>query len=201
MSDETEVKYKVDRFDRVRRALRALGAEYRATAVQTDSYFDTPDGSLLKADKGLRLRQVRYLRHARGRRDDRAQLTFKGPARRTRTVKIRREVQTHVDCPEAIGEILRCCGLSRVLVIQKRRATYRLGRCTVELDELPMLGRFVEIEGPRAGTVHAAAAKLKLPGEPITDHYIRLLMRRCRRVGRGCLAVTFDHCTPRCPHR
>ena len=201
MSDEIEVKYKGAGFARVRRALRGLGAAHQATVVQTDSYFDTPDGAMRRADEGLRLRRLRYLRRGRDRSGERAQLTFKGPTRRTARVKIRREVQTHVDCPAAIEEILRRFGLAPVLVVQKRRASYRLGRCTVELDELPLLGRFVEIEGPGERAVHSAAEKLALPGEPITDHYVNLLARRCPRVGRTCREVTFDRCTPDCKHR
>jgi len=201
MGHETEVKYKVHGFEAVRRALRARGGEYQATVVQTDTYFDMPDRSLLKADQGLRLRRTRYVRHAGGRRDDRPELTYKGPVRRTDRAKVRTEVQTRLDCPEAIEQILRRCGLEAVLVVQKRRASYRLGRCRVELDELPLLGRFVEIEGPDESSVHALATRLKLPGSPITDHYINLLARRCRRVGRQCRKVTFDHCTSDCKHR
>ena len=200
MPHETEAKYKVDTFAAVRRALRALGAEYRWTAVQTDNYFDTPGRTLLKAGSGLRLRRVRYVRRARGRGDDRAEITFKGPVQGGRRAKVRKEVQTRLDCPEVIEEIVSCCGLAPVLVIQKRRTTYRLGRCTVELDELPMLGRFVEVEGPDERAVHRAAAKLRLAGEPIADHYVNLLVGRCPRVGQPCLEVTFDRCTPKCPH-
>jgi adenylate cyclase class 2 len=195
MANETEVKYKVASFSGVRRRLRALGAQYRQTVIQTDTYIDTRGGSLRKLDSCLRLRRVRYLRRGDARRDDRPELTFKGPIRRTARVKIRKEVQTRVDCGEAMLEILASCGLAPRLTIQKRRAGYRLGPCLVELDELPIIGRFVEVEGPGERAVHAAAAKLHLPGEPITDPYVNLLRAACSRVGRKCREVTFENCT------
>lgn len=201
MGEETESKYSVDDFGRIRRRLRALGAAYQGTVVQTDTYLDSVDRSLLKSDSGLRLRRMRWLRRARGPRKLRAQLTFKGPRRRGGPAKLRTEVQTRVDDADAVEEILRACGLAPMIVVEKRRATYRLGRCTVELDELPLLGRFVEIEGPDEAAVLALADELRLPGEPIAEHYVRLLADRCGRVGNECLTVTFDRCTPRCRHR
>jgi adenylate cyclase class 2 len=201
MAREVEVKYRVEDFTGVRRALRSAGAEYQATVLQTDTYLDTPQRRLLRDDNGLRLRQRRYIRRAAGKRDDRPELTFKGPAHPAGRVKSRREVQTRLDCPDAIFAILRGCGFEPTLVIQKRRATYRLGPCLVELDELPMIGRFVEIECPHERAVGRIAARLKLPGEPIVDHYVNLLRERCGRVGKRCREVTFETCTPACGHR
>jgi len=195
MANETEVKYKVASFAAVRKHLRAMGARYLATVVQTDTYIDTRDGSLRKRDSCLRLRQVRCLRCAGGRWDGRPELTFKGPTRRTARAKVRKEVQTRLDCPEAILEILTSCGLGPRLIVQKRRASYRLGPCLIELDELPIIGRFVEVEGPGERAVHAAATRLHLPGEPITDHYVNLLRAGCDRVGRKCREITFENCT------
>ena len=201
MAREVEAKYRVEDFRPVRRALRAAGAEYQAAVLQTDTYLDAPDRRLLGADSGLRLRQRRYIRHVAGKRDDRPELTFKGPARAAGRVKSRLEVQTRLDCADAILAILRGCGFEPMLVVQKRRATYRLGRCLIELDELPMLGRFVEIECPGERAVGRLAARLKLHGEPIVDHYVNLLRGRCGRVGERCRQVTFEACTPACGHR
>jgi len=198
MSRETEVKFRVADFAAVRRALRKAGAGYLQTVVQTDRYYDTPDRSLLKSDRGIRIRMVRCLRSARGPIDDRPQLTYKGPGDPHSTAKIRPEIQTRADSPEVVEKILGTCGLVMTLSVQKRRATYRLGRCTVELDELPLIGRFVEIEGPDEGAVLSAARRLGLTGEPIKAHYIDLLSRRCPRAGRACKRVHFDNCHANC---
>ncbi|MHC4983159.1 MAG: class IV adenylate cyclase [Planctomycetota bacterium] len=177
MSDEIEVKFKVDDFAAVRRALRREGAKYIATVLQLDSYYDTSDRMLLERDCGLRIRRVRCLRSSGAGIDPRPLLTAKGP-RRGAGAKIRREVQTHLENPEAVTDILESLGLERTLSIEKRRATYRLGRSLVELDELPLIGRFVEIESPSKPDLERTCRFLGLTGQRITDHYINLLAKR-----------------------
>jgi adenylate cyclase class 2 len=180
MPQEKEAKFKVASFAALRRELKAMGATCLGTVIQTDRYFDSPDGSLRKRDRGLRLRTVRPLRGAR--RKPSALLTYKGP-RRKGPIKIRRELEAPVADPDALASALSACGLAVSLTIEKRRASYRLGRCRVELDELPVLGRFVEIEGPDERTILAACRKLGLTGEPITTPYTHLAVEHLRRRG------------------
>jgi hypothetical protein len=105
-----------------------------------------------------------------------------------------------VDDPSAVAAVLSACGLRPMVRLQKRRSVYRLGRCTVALDELPVLGCFVEIEGPSESAIQRVRGRLALAGPPIRWHYIKLLQARCARAGRGCLQATFIACR-RCPHR
>ena len=201
MSHEIEAKFNVPDFRAVRRRLRELGAVYLGTDLQTDSYYDTPDRRLLSEDKGLRIRRTRHLRGPSPvggktpNADTRALLTYKGPADGHKRAKIRREIQTRVDSHRALGDILTALGLAPTLTIQKKRASYRLGSCLVELDELPVIGRFVEIEAPTPKRIEALRVKLDIRSEPCTDHYITLLTVACSRVSEACLEVTFDNCT------
>ena len=185
MGQEKEVKFKVASHAAVRRALKRAGAKYLGTVLQSDTYYDTAGRSLLKGGRGLRIRTARTLRRGAGPADNRPLLTFKGPAARRAGLKARREIQTHLDDGQALAEILAACGLVPAATIQKRRASYRLGRCRVELDELPVIGRFVEIEAPGKKLILAAAARLDLHGEPITDHYLDLLARASKRFASG----------------
>jgi adenylate cyclase class IV len=200
MSHEIEAKFKVANFRAIRRRLAGLGAVYLGTDLQTDSYYDTPDGRLLGEDKGLRIRRTRRLRSpspANGQTpntDTRPLLTYKGPADGHKRAKIRREIQSRVDSHQALGDVLAALGLAPTLTIQKKRASYRLGSCLVELDELPMLGRFVEIEAPTPRQIETVRGKLDIQAEPCTDHYITLLTKACSRVSGACLVVTFDNC-------
>jgi adenylate cyclase class 2 len=191
MPDEIEAKFKVDDFAAVRRALRKAGAAYVATCLQTDSYYDTPGRELLSRDCGVRIREVRLLRSAGGKVETRPLLTMKGPRRRGRA-KVRPEVQARLDAPDAAGEIMRAMGLEVAVRLQKRRTTYRLGKCTVELDELPVIGRFVEIEGPSEDAVRRAAERLGLTAEAITDHYVAIVLAECRKRDLGGGEITFD---------
>ena len=201
MPSEKEAKFKVRSHAAVRRALKAAGAAYLGTVLQTDRYFDLPDASLRRGDRGLRIRTVRRLRPTAGRRvgteggeDPRPLVTLKGP-RRPGKIKIRTEVQTHVDNPGALVEAFRACGLAVSMTIQKRRASYllegRFGRCRVELDELPLLGSFVEVEGGGEKAIRDACRRLGLAGESITVPYTFLVADYCRRRGISPSRVRF----------
>jgi len=186
MPHEIEVKFKVDGFSAVRRALRRAGARYVATVIQTDSYYDTPERMLLMRDCGLRIRRFRCLRSACGALDTRPLLTAKGPARGDSTAKIRPEAQLRLRDPRAVVAILEAIGLELTLSIRKRRATYRLCGSLIELDELPVIGRFVEVESPGKQALDQTCRRLGLAGKRITDHYVNLLAgagvsRRARR--------------------
>jgi len=179
------VKFKVASHVAVRRALKRAGAKFLGSVLQSDTYFDTAGRSLLAGGCGLRIRTARTLRRGAAPAANRPLLTYKGPASRRAGLKARREIQTHLDDGWAMAEILAACGLTPAATIQKRRASYRLGRCLIELDELPIIGRFVEIEAPGKKHILAAAAKLGLDDEPITDHYLDLLARVCKRFASG----------------
>ena len=201
MSHEIEAKFKVADFRAVRRRLARLGAVYLGTDLQTDLYYDTPDRRLLREDKGLRIRRTRRLRSpspADGeapKADTRALLTYKEPADGHKRAKIRREIQSRVDSHQALSDILAALGVTPTLTIQKKRASYRLGSCLVELDELPVVGRFIEIEAASPRQIETTRCKLDIQAEPCTDHYITLLTKGCARVSGACLEVTFDNCT------
>lgn len=122
------------------------------------------------------------------------ELTYKGPASRYAKAKVRSEHQSRVDDASAVTMVLEACGLRPMLRLQKHRASYRLGRCLVELDELPVLGCFVEIEGPNQEAIERVRRALALDNPPIRSHYVRLLQARCPRAGRRCREVTFRTC-------
>lgn len=177
VSREIEAKYRVQSFQPVRRRLREAGGEYLCTMRQVDTYYDTGGGMLLGRDCGLRIRTFRCLRRGAGAVDTRPLLTVKGPAGESKLAKIRREVQTRLDDCGAVEELIFAIGLEPTVTVVKRRASYRLGRCLVELDELPVIGRFVEIEAPLERNLRATAECLGLYGEAICDHYVNLLQR------------------------
>jgi adenylate cyclase class IV len=210
---EIEMKFRAEDLSAVRRAVLRAGGRYLGTVLQTDCYLDTPEGALLAGDRGLRLRTSRRVTRVaqafqavragskapaapgahRG-APLRALLTYKGPRRDRGRAKSRREVQTAVEDPRALEEVLRELGLRRRLVLQKRRSTYALGRCRVELDELPLLGTFVEIEGSSPRAIEAAARRLGLRGPPLKAHYVQLAEEACPRAGKACLQITFRRC-------
>ena len=194
MAQEIEAKFKVTDHAPVRRALRREGAEYIATTIQTDCYYDTPERMLLGRDCGLRIRSLRCLRRGARPVDTRPLLTVKGPGRLSSQAKIRREIQVRLDDAPAVVELLEAMGLTLTFTVQKRRAGYRLPPCLIELDELPMIGRFVEIEAPSEGDIAAMCRRLGIETPPITDHYVNLLIAAA---GGGAGAVGCEAMRPR----
>jgi adenylate cyclase class IV len=82
------------------------------------------------------------------------------------------------------------------LVLQKRRASYRVADVLVELDELPRIGRFVEIEADSDRQVTDWADRLGLGDQPITESYFALLAERFADVRNGdCVKIVFDEGT------
>jgi adenylate cyclase class 2 len=192
MAQEVEAKIPVDSFAPVREALRASDAVFLGKVLQSDTYFDTPDGALQHSDRGMRIRRVELLEPGAAQWDTRPELTYKGPRQGEAMYKTRREIQTHVDAAEAMMEVLAACGMVRSMEIQKRRASYRLDPCLVELDELPFIGRFVEIEGPDQERICACAAALGLDAGTIQDSYLHLAVEALALRGLDTTRVTFE---------
>jgi adenylate cyclase class 2 len=179
MHAEIEAKLKVDSLADVERRLAACGAAFIREIVQTDFYFDTADLTLTRADQCLRLRSERI-----GERE-RLILAYKG-AKEPDDYKKRREIELEINDGEAAELLLRELGYEKVLAFDKRRRACDLLGCEVALDELPLLGPFVEIEGPDSGTIARVQEMLGLAAVPhVRESYATLIARELGRQGRG----------------
>ncbi len=176
MGLEVEAKLKVEAHQPLRERLTALGAQCVSRVVETNHIFDNADRVLLAGDRGLRVREYRTIEG----QTPSATLTYKGP-RRDATYKQREEIEIAVSPPADAVVLLTALGFVEVLCFEKRRETWRLNDCLVELDELPHLGLFVEIEGPEAETVHRMQEMLGLGDlAHVKNSYIALLAEYCR---------------------
>ena len=170
MGVETELKMKVDSHERVRAALRASGAMGVGSVMEINRFFDKPDRALLAEDRGLRIRTNA------GSEQTTHIVTYKGP-REKGPMKRREEIEFSVDDPQAAAQVLTALGYQLVLAFEKRRESWELGGCKVELDEVPHLGTFVEIEGADEKSIAAVQKMLRLEeSASIADSYIALLM-------------------------
>jgi adenylate cyclase class 2 len=174
---EIEAKLKVDSFDEVKHQLAGRRASALAEAVQTDCYFDTTDGELIRTDQCIRLRRES------SKEGERLFLTYKGP-KQTDDFKKRQEINLPVDDAEAVERLLNALGYFRVLAFDKRRCTWRLDDCEVALDELPLIGAFVEIEGPDSHAISQVRDKLGLADRShVGDSYAALIAKEMSRLG------------------
>jgi adenylate cyclase class 2 len=175
----------------VRARLKELGAEHVGENLETNTFFDTEDRSLLAADEGLRLRHNQNTTTGAGEHI----ITYKGP-RQHGKLKSRDEVELSVANSHDASELLERLGFVRMLCFEKRRESWKLGGCKVELDELPYLGAFVEVEGPSEEPVLAVREQLGLADRPIVKtSYIALLMGFLQERGNKKRVVTFADAT------
>jgi adenylate cyclase class 2 len=178
-------KQSVDSFKGIEKRLKALGAEFLRERLHTDAYFDDGKSSLRKSDSALRLR-----RQLIGRKEQ-IVITFKGPRRKGR-FKQRQEIQFEVSDARLAEMFLAAIGYKKTLVFQKKREAWHYNDCEVALDELPLLGRFVEIEGPNERKIAAVQKKLDLADLPhIHESYSVLIQRKLRKLKRTKKEVFF----------
>ncbi len=176
MCVEIEAKIKVDSLAQVECKLVELGAKFVAEQLQSDSLLDDARTTLLSTDRCLRLR-----RQVVG-DSERNILTYKGGKEQSH-FKRRQEIETEIKDAEAMRRLLSELGYEEVMVVDKKRRLWRLDRCEVALDELPLLGCFVEIEGPDEKEIADVQERLGLSDLPhIAQSYAHLIKeQQCRR--------------------
>lgn len=109
-----------------------------------------------------------------------ATLTFKGPLQRA-AFKQREEIEFSLPDAEGAVRLLEALGYAPWLTFEKRRETWSLGSCKIELDELPKLGCFIEVEGPAEADIRAVLTALGLDAaKSITRSYAAMIVERTK---------------------
>ena len=179
MCVEIEAKLKVDSLQEIVERLAELGAEFSEEQMQKDYYFDDANRTLTKADECLRLR-----RQLTG-DDEKVFLTYKG-AREKGKFKKRQEIEIEIKSADSAENLFLALGYEKALVFEKKRRIWRLGECEVALDELPLLGFFLEIEGPDGEKIADVQKKLGLENLPhISESYATLVAEKLHQLGKS----------------
>jgi adenylate cyclase class 2 len=177
MCVEIEAKLKVDSLPQIERKLRELRAEFLAEQSQTDYHLDDASATLTASDRCLRLR-----RQVVGGSEE-FFLTYKG-AKEKSNFKKRQEIEIELKDADSTRKLLASLGYETVLVVEKNRRLWRLGECEVALDKLPLLGDFVEIEGPDDTKIADVQKSLGLAHVPHTaKSYAMLIKEKLDRHG------------------
>ena len=172
MPTEIEAKLKVDSLSEIERKLAELGAEFLAEQLQTDYHFDDTNATLTKTDRCLRLRKQMVGKN------ESFFLTYKG-AKEKSNLKKRQEIEFEIKDADSVRKLLSALGYEQVLAIEKNRRLWQLGDCEVALDRLPLLGDFVEIEGPGEEIIANAQEKLGLSDlSHIAESYASLVAKK-----------------------
>ncbi len=176
MTIEVEAKIRLPDPALLHARLEQAEATLDGHLLETNTYFDSPDGTLKSTDQGLRIRIE--VDETTG--ESRTLITHKGP-RAHGTLKSRSETELGVTDAQAAARLLAVLGYREVMTFEKRRTRYLLDHCRVEIDTLPHLGTFIEIEGAREEDVLAVRDKLGLADAPlIRASYISMLVTHLR---------------------
>ncbi|MFJ8478257.1 class IV adenylate cyclase [Kitasatospora sp. NPDC094011] len=171
--------------------LKQLEQQYGAgrAEVYHDTYYDAPDGSLLGADRELRIRTVH------GPDDTRTVLTYKG-ARVDEASGSKPEAETRVEDADAMHEIVRGLGFVPRIAFEKRCRNYGLERdgrrLLATLVRVPELddATFIEVEAAAVtedelasalAAVRAALAELGIQEEDLTTELYTEAVAAARR--------------------
>ena len=178
MCTEIEAKLKVDSLQQVERKLAELGARFLAEQLQTDYHFDDADDNFAKTDRCLRLR-----RQTDGKNEG-FFLTYKGAKEKSRFKK-RQEIEAEVKDADSVRKLFSALGYKKTVVVEKKRRVWQFAGCEIALDRLPLLGDFVEIEGPDEEKIAAVQKDLGLSDLPhIPKSYAALTKAKLRELGK-----------------
>ncbi len=179
MALEIEAKFRVGSHGPIRERLAAIGARFLERVLERNEILDRPDAELQRRGCGLRVREkIDENGESVG-----ATVTYKGP-RRPGPLKSREEIETEIDDAEATRRIFAGLGFISVLSYEKRRESWEIDGCRVELDEPPHIGLFVEIEGPDEPAIRAVQERLGLESSDMEpESYGSMLMAHCAREG------------------
>lgn len=180
---EIEVKFYLADLPRLQQRLEALGAACEQVRVyEANLRFDTPDRSLSRSLRALRLRM-----------DTAARMTYKGPPQEDAGARLRQELEFTVSDFDMARALLEALGYQVIVMYEKYRATYRLGELLVTLDEMPF-GTFAEIEGPGGETIQEAALQLGLDWERrMLDSYLVIFDQLKVRMGLSFKDLSFEN--------
>lgn len=137
---EAEAKYRILDPPNVTKRLLQLGFIPGEPLLQLDDYYDTPDRKLHSLDYVIRVRQA----------GTETMVVVKGPRNWTTDGEYSRiELEFVAKSSETVHRDLNEKGLRSTWHFEKRRTSFRSSQSPlrVELDEIPQVGFFLEIEG------------------------------------------------------
>ena len=176
---ELELKSVVDDVQARRAIVEAEGGRLVFAGRLLDRRYDFPDRSMALRDHVLRLRF-----YDSGKRR-RAVLDWKGVTQYEGGFKVRDELSTPVEDPDALAQILEQLGFVVTNEIDRQIAQYELGDAVVRFEEYREMDALVEVEGTPAA-IETAISIIGLPrtgftSERLTDFVARFEARTGHR--------------------
>ncbi|MGH7720622.1 MAG: class IV adenylate cyclase [Gemmatimonadaceae bacterium] len=168
---EVEVKAVVRDWEEVRRRLHAAGARPVFAGTLEDRRYDSADRSMGARDELLRVRVMRDGGRAR------VELGWKGPTGYRDGYKVREEIQTLADDPDALVTIVERLGFVLVQQIDREIEQFELHGATVRLERYPRMDDLVEVEGA-PDAIERAVSALGIARAEFTSERLPAFVRR-----------------------
>ncbi len=171
---EIEAKISVVDVRAIEERLNRLDASPLGKWKETDAFFDFEDKKLTESDSALRLR-VRKDIHSGA---EYYRLTFKGP-RQPGEFKSRQEIEISVNSSSDARDLLCAIGLRERVSYTKRRDSWKVDNCNIELDKIDGIGQFVEVEGPDESSIGKVLRKLDLSSfSALQKSYLEMVIEK-----------------------
>jgi adenylate cyclase class IV len=148
--------------------------------MMRDRRYDRADGSMLARDEVLRVRTFEPAGHGVAR----AELTWKGPTRRTNGYKEREELQFEVTDADAAQAVLARLGFQVCDAIDRCVEYYEVRRAAVRVEWYPRMDVLVEVEGAPADIERAVEACAIPRGDFTADRLLDFAGRHRERTGK-----------------
>lgn len=174
MSFEIEAKLKVDSHELVSQRLKEIGARFLGEQVHVDYYFRKTANP---EDRPLRIRKLKTAEQGK------VLITYKGPKEKS-LYKRREEIEFEVSDFDNAKKLLEAIGYYQALAFEKNRQLWLLSGCEVVLDTLPLLGKFIEIEGPDESVIKKVQDDIGMGDlEHIKNGYVGLMGKKIAEAG------------------
>lgn len=155
MAQELECKLKISDPKALAATLHSLGADFHGRALEKNWVFDR-NGELKAKWELLRLRMVGD--------EESGEITHKAPAPEGE-YKCRIETQTKVADAASARAIFEALGYKNEWYYEKYRSHFEYLGCEVVIDEMPVVGSFIEIEAPDEATIDCILNNLGIEKE------------------------------------
>lgn len=132
--NEIEIKFQINKINFIKKILKNQKAQFIGRAFEKTIRFDSPDESLEKSGRFLRIRT-----------GFKNVITLKQKIS-NKKFKEREEIELEISDPKRMRLILENLGFNKVLIMEKYREKWQLNNAEICIDKLPM-GIFIEIEG------------------------------------------------------
>lgn len=168
-----EVEIKVRNIDKkeIIQKIETLGAKKNFAGRVIDYRFDTPQRTLSKQGKALRIRQ-------KGRN---IYLNVKGKKKAIENIIDREEHGVRIMNLKAIKKMLTELGYVKIFELVKYRTEYRLNDITFDIDEYVGMDPILEIESDTSQKVNEYLKKLEIKKKDVGRVYIREILAAKKR--------------------